>query len=508
MTGPKLNTDWTAIDIRNAVRSGNVSAVDVCRAHLDRVAAHDGVLNAMTAVFRDKALDEAAAIDRRRDDGRDRSLLGVPVTVKDVICTRGQLTTAGSRILDGYRPPYNATVVTRLQQAGAVVVGKTNCDEFAMGSSTEHSAYGASRNPWGVDRTPGGSSGGGAAAVAARFTPVSIGTDTGGSIRQPAAFCGVVGLKPTYGRVSRYGLLAFASSLDQIGPLTLTVADAALVLGVLAGPDPADATSVDRPVTDYIGGLTGDASGTKIGVPRAMLEHCDAGIDPDVLRAYERALDVLQAAGAELVNIELPHAAHAVPTYYLIAPAEASSNLARYDGVRYGTRASDAVNKQSHGLSAMYDHTRNAGFGAEVKRRIMLGTYALSAGYYDAYYLKAQQVRSLIRRDYDLAFGGGGSVPVDVIVLPTTPTAAFRLGEHTENPLAMYLGDVFTVSANLTGLPALSVPAGLTAERMPIGFQLIGRPFDEATLLRLGDVFERETPWRHERPPLETLGAS
>ena len=505
MTGLMPTSDWTAIDIRDAIRSGETSAVEVCRTHLDRVATHDGAWNAMTAVFRDAALEHAAALDRLGDDGTDRPLLGVPVTVKDVICTRGQLTTAGSRILEDYRPPYDATIVTRLQQAGAVVIGKTNCDEFAMGSSTEHSAYGASRNPWDANRSPGGSSGGAAAAVAARFAPVSIGTDTGGSIRQPAAFCGVVGLKPTYGRVSRYGLLAFASSLDQIGPLTRTVADTALVLSVLAGPDPADATSVDRPVSEYTAALTGDARGTRIGVPRAMLEHGDAGIDADVLRAFEQALEVLQAAGAELIDIELPHAAHAVPTYYLIAPAEASSNLARYDGVRYGARASESGSEESNGLSAMYDRTRHAGFGAEVKRRIMLGTYALSAGYYDAYYLKAQQVRSLIRRDYDVAFGGG-SAPVDVVVLPTTPTAAFRLGEHAGDPLAMYLGDVFTVSANLTGLPALSVPAGLTADRMPIGFQLIGRAFDEATLLRLGDVFERETSWCDERPP--TTGTS
>ena len=477
----------TATSIRDDVRSGRRSAVEVCRQHLDRIADGDGRWNALTAVFRNEALAQAAEIDRRRDDWRDRPLLGVPVTIKDVICTRGQPTTAASRILAGFRPPYDATVVTRLREAGAVVVGKTNCDEFAMGSSTEHSAYGPSRNPWDPKRTPGGSSGGAAAAVAAGLAPISIGSDTGGSIRQPAAFCGIVGLKPTYGRVSRYGLLAFASSLDQIGPLTQTVSDAALVLGVLAGHDPRDATSADVPVEDYTAALTGEAAGLRVGVPRVLLERGDAGIDGEVLAAFRQALDAFAAAGVALVDVDLPHAEYAVPVYYLVAPAEASSNLARYDGVRYGARAA-ATEGDGSPLAAMYDRTRDAGFGAEVKRRIMLGTYALSAGYYDAYYRRAQRVRNLIRRDYDVAFGDG--VGVDVVAMPTTPAPAFRLGEHLQDPLAMYLGDVFTVSANLAGLPAISVPAGFTAAGLPVGLQLVGRPFDEATLLRLGHAHE------------------
>ncbi|MYN66808.1 MAG: Asp-tRNA(Asn)/Glu-tRNA(Gln) amidotransferase subunit GatA [Acidobacteria bacterium] len=483
----------TASSIRDDVRSGHRSAVEVCRYYLDRIADSEERWNALTAVFRDEALARAAEVDRRRNEWRDRPLLGVPITVKDVICTQGQPTTAASRILAGFRPPYDATVAARLREAGAIVVGKTNCDEFAMGSSTEHSAYGPSRNPWDPERSPGGSSGGAAAAVAAGLAPVAIGSDTGGSIRQPAAFCGIAGLKPTYGRVSRYGLLAFASSLDQIGPLTRTVADTALVLGVLAGHDPRDATSVDAPVDDYTAALTGDAAGLRVGVARTLLRHGDAGIDGEVLAAFDKALAALAAAGAALVDVELPHAEHAVPVYYLVAPAEASSNLARYDGVRFGARAAaaaDGGDGAGSPLAAMYDRTRDAGFGAEVKRRIMLGTYALSAGYYDAYYRRAQRVRSLIRRDYDRAFDAAGP-GVDVIAMPTTPAPAFRLGEHLQDPLAMYLGDVFTVSANLTGLPAISVPAGLTAARLPIGLQLVGRAFGESTLLRLAHAYER-----------------
>ena len=497
--------DWNIIEIRDGVRSGDISAVEVCQASLDRIDVYDPIYNAMTAVFHDEALEQAAAIDRlAKSDRSDRPLLGIPVTIKDVICSRGQITTAASRILKDFRPPYDATVVTRLKQAGAIIIGKTNCDEFAMGSSTEHSAYGPTKNPWDIERSPGGSSGGAAAAVAAQFATVSIGTDTGGSIRQPAAFCGVVGLKPTYGRVSRYGLLAFASSFDQIGPLANSVEDAALILQVIAGVDPADATSVAQSVPDYSAALKNDIRGTRIGVPRAMFEHADASIDKDVLRAYDSALDIFTAAGAELVNITLPHAAHAVPTYYLVAPAEASSNLARYDGVRYGLRASlDEAADTEKDLAAMYDRTRNSGFGTEVKRRIMLGTYALSAGYYDAYYGKAQQVRSLIRLDYDNVFAGANSTAVDVVAMPTTPTAAFKLGEHAEDPLTMYLGDIFTVSANLTGLPALSIPAGLTTEQLPIGLQLIGRAFNEDFLLTLAHVYEQATPWHDARPTLK-----
>jgi aspartyl-tRNA(Asn)/glutamyl-tRNA(Gln) amidotransferase subunit A len=370
-------------------------------------------------------------------------------------------------------------------------VGKTNCDEFAMGSSTENSAFGPSRNPWDPSRTPGGSSGGSAAAVAAGFVPVAIGSDTGGSIRQPAALCGLVGLKPTYGRVSRYGLLAFGSSLDQIGPITSSVRDAALVLNVIAGPDPSDATAVDEPVPDFVPALDGSVAGLRIGVPRQLLRE---GVDRDVLALFDAAIERLRAEGASVSEIDLPHAQYAIPVYYLVATAEASSNLARYDGVRYGFRTSNAES-----LREMYMRTRDEGFGAEVKRRIMLGTYVLSAGYYDAYYLKAQQVRTLIRRDYDRAFSD-----VDVVVMPTTPSAAFKLGEKVDDPLQMYLADVFTVSANLSGLPALSVPCGFTPAGLPVGLQLTGRMFDERTLLRLGDAYERLTGWRNQRQPALT----
>ena len=483
---------WTATGIRAAVAAGDVSAREVCEHCLERIAALDGRLNAFTTVLEEAARARADEVDAHRGAWRDRPLLGVPVAVKDIICTRGAPTTAGSRILAGYRPPYDATAVTRLLDAGAVIVGKTNCDEFAMGSSTEHSAYGPTRNPWAPDRIPGGSSGGAAAAVAAGLTPVSIATDTGGSIRQPAAFCGVAGLKPTYGRVSRYGLLAFASSLDQIGPVTRTVEDAAAVLRVLAGPDPRDATTAAEPAPSVADLFPGSVRGARIGVPRAALAD---GVDAEVLEAFNAALAVLSEQGAEVCDVDLPHMQYAVPAYYLVAPAEASSNLARYDGVRYGRRA--ALDGAAASIGEMYARTRSEGFGAEVKRRIMLGTYALSAGYYDAYYVKAQRVRSLIRSDYDRAFA-----TVDAVAMPTTPTPAFRIGERIDDPLAMYLGDVFTVSANLTGLPAISLPAGLTQARLPIGFQLTGRPFDETTLLRIGDVLERDAPWKEERPPI------
>ncbi len=485
--------DWTVADVRDAVVSGETTAAGICDQFLERIRIVDPHLNAFTAVFEDAARARADDIDRHRDEWRDRPLLGVPITVKDVICTRGTPTTGASRILSGFRPPYDATVVRRLHDAGAVIVGKTNCDEFAMGSSTEHSAYGPTRNPWANDRIPGGSSGGAAAAVAARLTPVSIASDTGGSIRQPAAFCGVVGLKPTYGRVSRYGLLAFASSLDQIGPMTLTVADAATVFEVIAGQDPCDATSVSHAMPETSTLFPGHADGARVGVPRAVLE----GIDDDVGRAFDAALDTLTQRGATVHEIELPHIEYGIPVYYLVAPAEASSNLARYDGVRYGFRAT--LDAASTNLRTMYERTRDEGFGPEVKRRIMLGTYVLSAGYYDAYYVKAQRVRSLIKADYDRAFQD-----VDVIAMPTAPAPAFRIGERLDDPLAMYLGDIFTVSANLTGLPAISVPAGFTPARLPVGLQLMSRPFDEATLFRLADAYEGDAPWWRESPPIRT----
>jgi aspartyl-tRNA(Asn)/glutamyl-tRNA(Gln) amidotransferase subunit A len=481
--------DRSARAIRDDVAAGRVSAVDVCRASLARIESVNPALNAFNHIAADRALARAGDIDRARASGVTLGpLAGVPVALKDNLCVRGMRTTASSRILEHFVPPYDATVVQRLESAGAVVVGKTNCDEFAMGSSNENSAYGPVRNPWATDRTPGGSSGGSAAAVASRSTVVALGSDTGGSIRQPASFCGVVGLKPTYGRVSRYGLLAFASSLDQIGPIARTAADAAVMLGVLAGPDPCDATASRRPVADYTSALTGDVKGLRVGVPRAFVTD---GVGEGVRRAFDDALDRLRREGATLVDVELPHARYAIPVYYLVATAEASSNLARYDGIRYGHRANG---KEQLSLREMYSRTRDEGFGPEVKRRIMLGTYVLSAGYYDAFYLKAQQVRTLLRHDYDAAFQR-----VDVVAMPTSPTPPFRLGEKTDDPLQMYLADVFTVSANLAGLPAISVPCGFS-DQLPIGLQLTGRLFDESTLLRVADAYQRVTDW-HTRTP-------
>ena len=484
----------TTADIRAAMSDG-ATAVDICTAYLERIATQDGPIHAFTHVAGERALQDAAEIDAD-DRGRDPALplAGVPIAIKDNICTQGMPTTASSRILAGFVPPYDATVVERLRAAGAVIVGKTNCDEFAMGSTTEHSACEPTHNPWDLTRVPGGSSGGSAAAVAARLTPIALGSDTGGSIRQPAAFCGIVGLKPTYGRVSRYGLLAFASSLDQIGPFALTVSDAAVLLTVIAGHDAADATSSAEAVPSFGARLAEPVAHPTIGVPWHLLEH---GVDEGVRMAFDAALDVLRSQGATIVDVPLPHSVYAVPTYYVVAPAEASSNLSRYDGVRFGYRA--PANGDRSDLGEMYNRTRSGGFGDEVKRRIMLGTYALSAGYYDAYYVKAQQVRTLIRRDYDAAFER-----VDAVAMPTTPTAAFALGERSEDPLQMYAGDVFTASANLTGLPALSVPGGQDASGLPVGLQLVGRAFDEATLLRLGASYERDAAWWKDRPPVHT----
>ena len=474
----------TARGIRDGVAKRTISALEVCDATLAGIEAANPRLNAFLAIAAERARERAKAIDRDKHAG---PLAGVPVAIKDNILTRGIATTAASRMLKQFVPPYDATVVRRLEEAGAVIVGKTNCDEFAMGSSTENSAFGPSRNPWNPDHISGGSSGGSAVAVAAGLTPIALGSDTGGSIRQPASLCGIAGLKPTYGRVSRYGLIAFASSLDQIGPMTRTAHDAAIALSVLAGADPCDSTASAQPVPDYLGALTGDIRGIRLGVPRRMLEQ---GVETGVRDCFFGALDLLSAKGAELIDIELPHAPYAIATYYVVATAEASSNLARYDGVRYGFRA-----EGTRDLREMYEITRSQGFGPEVKRRIMLGTYVLSAGYYDAYYLKAQQVRTLVRRDYEQAFQ-----TVDAVVMPTSPTAAFRIGEKIEDPLSLYLTDVFTVSANLAGLPGLSVPCGLTPDRLPIGLQLTGRPFDEATLLKIGDCYERDTNWWKECP--------
>jgi aspartyl-tRNA(Asn)/glutamyl-tRNA(Gln) amidotransferase subunit A len=475
-------------DITEQVRSGARSAADVCRDALSAIDRLEPVVHAFNTVIADRALARAAAIDRDRAAWRDAPLLGVPVALKDNMCTRGVRTTASSRILDNYVPPYDATVVERLEAAGAIIVGKTNCDEFSMGSSTENSAFGPSRNPWALDRIPGGSSGGSAVAVAAGMVPLALGSDTGGSIRQPAAMCGVLGLKPTYGRVSRYGLIAFGSSLDQIGPLCRTARDAAAALRAIAGSDPADATAAAEPVPDYAAALTGEVRGLRIGVPRALIE----GTEADILQAFTTAIAALQDRGASIVDIDLPHARHGIPAYYIVATAEASSNLARYDGVRYGFRAPGVSS-----LHAMYAQTRDRAFGPEVKRRIMLGTYVLSAGYYDAYYLKAQQVRTLILRDYEAAFER-----VDVVAMPTSPVPPFKIGERVDDPLQMYLADIFTVSAPLAGLPAVSIPCGFTAARLPVGLQLTGRRFDESTLLRAADAYERDTPWATQIPPL------
>ncbi len=475
--------DLLGLDLRalsEALAARRVSSREATAAALARIQATDGRVGAFLRVTGPQALAAAAASDERSARGARLSPLdGVPLAVKDIFLTEGVETTAGSRILEGYVPPYDAAVVEKLKAAGAVLLGKLNMDEFAMGSSNENSAYGPCRNPWDLSRTPGGSSGGSAAALAARQAWGTLGTDTGGSIREPAAFCGVVGLKPTYGRVSRYGVIAFASSLDQPGPLARTVGDAALLLQAIAGRDQRDMTSSARPVEDYLAGLEGGARGLRIGVPQEWLaEGLDAGVEARVREALRR----YEQLGATLVEVSLPHTRYGIAAYYLIAPAEASSNLARYDGVRFGQRA------PARGLREMYQQTRARGFGAEPKRRIMLGTYALSAGYYDAYYLRAQKVRTLVRRDFDEAFAR-----CDLVAGPVAPTVAFRLGEKVEDPLQMYLADVFTITANLAALPGLSVPCGLHPElSLPVGLQLVGRPFDEATLLRAARALERE----------------
>ena len=479
--------DLTIAEARDALARGEVSSLELTRAVLDRIRAVDARVRAYLTVDEEGALAQARAADESRARATS-PLHGIPLGIKDVIATEGVRTTCGSRMLERFVPPYDATSVARLKAAGATLLGKLNCDEFAMGSSTENSAFDQTRNPWDLARVPGGSSGGSAAAVAAGQALGTLGTDTGGSIRQPAAFCGVTGLKPTYGRVSRYGLVAFASSLDQIGPMAWTARDCAIMLGAIAGHDPHDSTSAPEPVPDYEAALTGDVRGLRIGVPREFFVE---GMRPEVEAAVRRAIDELRAAGAAIREVSLPHTKYALPVYYLIAPAEASANLARFDGVRYGLRVDDASYWDE------LERTRGAGFGPEVRRRIMLGTYALSAGYYDAYYKKAQQVRTLIRRDYQRAFE-----EVDLLAAPTTPSVAFRLGEHTDDPLAMYLEDVCTLPINLAGLPGLVVPCGEANGGLPIGLQLIGRPFDEATLLRVGDAYQRGTTWHTRRPSL------
>ena len=473
-------TELTLAAARDLLAKGEVSAKELTEAHVAAVAALRP-LNAFITETPERALAMAEASDARRAKGEAGVMEGIPVAIKDLFCTEGVLTTAGSHILDGFHPPYESTVSANLWQAGAVMLGKTNMDEFAMGSSNMTSYYGGVENPWrraGDNRplVPGGSSGGSAATVAARAAPGATGTDTGGSIRQPGAFCGIVGMKPTYGRCSRWGVVAFASSLDQAGPLTRTVRDAAIMLRAMAGHDAKDSTSVERPVPDYEAALSGDIRGLKVGVPK---EYRLDGMPDEIETLWRRGIDWLKAAGAEIRDISLPHTRYALPTYYIVAPAEASSNLARYDGARFGLRVPGET------LDEMYEATRGAGFGPEVKRRVLIGTYVLSAGYYDAYYNKARRVRSLILNDFKSAYES-----VDVILTPTAPSAAFAVGEKLDDPIAMYLNDVFTVPASLAGLPAISVPAGLSAEGLPLGLHLIGRAFDEETMFKVADVLE------------------
>ncbi len=484
-------TDLSLHQAAEQLRAGAVSSVELTEACLQIIEAFDGKIHAYLTVTADMARRGAREADakiaawRKTPTQTHHPLTGIPLAIKDVLCVRGTRTTAGSRILENFTAPYTATAVQRLLDAGVVVLGKVNCDEFAMGSSTENSGYGVTRNPWDTARVPGGSSGGSAAAVAARMCFGALGTDTGGSVRQPASFCGVVGLKTSYGRVSRYGLIAYGSSLDSIGPLARTVADAALIFSAIAGHDPLDSTSVPTPAPEVT--LTTDLQGLRVGVPK---EYFIEGMQAEVERAVREAIRCLQSLGAEVVEIPLPHTESAVPVYYLIAPAEASANLARFDGVRYGPRAEGA-----EALSEVFENTRGARFGAEVKRRIMLGTYALSAGYYEAYYGQAQKVRTLIKRDFDEAFQ-----QVDVIACPVAPTTAFKIGEKTDDPLAMYLEDVFTLPPSLAGICGLSVPCGFDQNNLPIGLQLLGPAFGEAVVLRAGHAYEQATEW-HQRGP-------
>jgi aspartyl-tRNA(Asn)/glutamyl-tRNA(Gln) amidotransferase subunit A len=491
-------TRTTAIGLLAKLNAGEVTAEQVARSYLDRAQSLNAKLNVFLHQAAEKVLDQARTVDAKRAAGQPLgALAGVPIAIKDVLCTNGEPTTCGSLMLKNFKPPYDATVVTKLRAADAVLIGKTNMDEFAMGSSTENSAYGPTRNPWDTTRIPGGSSGGSAAAVAADLAPLSLGSDTGGSIRQPAALCGIVGLKPTYGRVSRYGLVAFASSLDQVGPFSHDLADTALLLGVISGNDVRDATSVDIPVPDYLGSLDTPPKSLRIGIVR---EYFGEGLNSEIEAAIREAIRVYEAAGATVNEVSLPHSRYGGPAYYLVAPAECSSNLARYDGTIYGHRSEDFSAKTTEEedlppLVRMMMASRSEGFGAEVKRRIMLGTFALSAGYADQYYNQALKVRRLIRNDFDAAFK-----EVDVLVGPTTPTAAFKLGEKTSDPLAMYLSDIYTITTNLAGIPGLSIPCGFTKTGLPIGMQLMAPAFAEENLLRTARVFEKATDWNTRRP--------
>jgi len=485
-------SDLTAIELTKRIASGQASSLDATKAAFARIDRLEPTVGAFISLFRDEALAKAQDVDRRIAAGEPvGALAGLPVAVKDVLCTRFGATTCGSRILENFHAPYNATVIRKLLDADAVIVGKTNMDEFAMGSSTENSGLKKTVNPWDPDRVPGGSSGGSAAAVAARLCSVALGSDTGGSVRQPASFCGVVGLKPTYGRVSRYGLVAYGSSLDQIGPLAQTVSDTALMMNVIAGHDPADSTSVDEtvaPVDDYLKQIDEPIDGLKIGVAPAF----NAGAEASIQSALAAALDIYGNAGAEIVEIEMPHLDYAIAAYYVIATAEASSNLARYDGVHYGHRTENPAD-----YVEVYSKSREEAFGKEVKRRIMLGTYTLSSGYYDAYYLKALKVRSLIRGDFTRAFE-----QCDAIVMPVAPTTAFKIGEKMDDPLKMYLSDLYTISANLAGLPGISVPCGLDENDLPIGLQILTPAFTEGKLLRIARMFEGATDWHTRKPSM------
>ena len=479
----------TIHELHNLLVQRKINAQEVVESVLERIEAVEGLIHAYITVLADMAREQAQRADEKIAQGMAGYLTGIPLAIKDILCTQGIPTTCGSKMLEHFIPPYDATVIEKLKQEGAIFIGKTSMDEFAMGSSNETSFFGPVHNPWDIERVPGGSSGGSAAAVAADECIAALGTDTGGSIRQPAALCGVVGLKPTYGRVSRYGLIAFASSLDQIGPITKDVEDAALLLSCISGHDPRDATSIDCPVPDYRAALVPNVRDLKIGIPR---EYFLEGLDPEVDSAVRTALEVLRSQGAEILEIALPHTQYAVAVYYLIAPSEASSNLARYDGVKYGFRCAEAETLQD-----MYEQSRSQGFGSEVKRRIMLGTYALSAGYYDAYYKKASQVRTLIRRDFEAAF-----LKCDLIVTPTTPGPAFRLGEKLNDPLSMYRSDIFTIPANLAGLPGISLPCGFTQTGLPIGLQIIGNVLQEEKVLRCAYCYEQSTSWHRRKPPL------
>lgn len=515
--------EHSATQLLDLLDRGELTSVEITRAYLDQIERRDGQVRAFLRVTRDDALRQAELVDEKRKLKQPvGKLAGLPIAIKDVLCARGEPTTCGSRILEHFRPPFDATVIARLRHADAVFIGRTNMDEFAMGGSTENSAFAKTANPWDLERIPGGSSGGSAACVAARMAPLAIGTDTGGSIRQPAGLCGITGLKPTYGRVSRYGLVAFASSLDQIGPMAKTAEDAALVLEVIAGHDERDSTSIDRPVPRYTSTVRQPLKGLRLGMVR---EHFAAGLDAEVEAAVREAINVYKTLGAEIKDISLPHGKYGVATYYVIAPSEASSNLARYDGVHYGHRtdlksmyaelnaeraAAEKAGRRGDWLDVdtplvrMYRQSRAEGFGPEVKRRIMLGTYALSAGYYDAYYLKALKVRRLIRQDYDRAFG-----EVDLIVGPVTSTPAFKLGEKSDDPLAMYLVDLYTVSANLAGVGGISIPCGLSRAGLPIGLQLQAPPLEEERLLRAAHMYQQATDWHTRRPKLaEPTGAA